>query len=135
MLHDILNRMYDLNIQVIKNDENRVLVHGEVPEDLLQDIKKHQKKIIQRLEENEQARSLGITVYHHGENYEYRYGKHAYLFIERYSGNFASAWKEKIADAPHKQNKVERMCQNAPFSKAFKQAVGFVRWMNKKRNS
>jgi flagellar biosynthesis/type III secretory pathway chaperone len=134
MLHDILNCMYDLNIQVTKNEQNRVLVHGEVPEDLLQDIKKHQKKILQRLEENEQATNLGITVHHHGELYEYQYGRRAYLFIERHSEDSASAWKETLVESQSKPNRIKEMCHNVPFSKAFKDAAGFIRWLNKKRN-
>jgi flagellar biosynthesis/type III secretory pathway chaperone len=134
MLYQLLNQMYDLNIQLEK-EQDRFLVHGEAPEDLLQVIKKHKQEIIQRLQDNKQAMDLGFTVHQHGELYEYRYGKRAYLFIERHPGDLASAWKETVVDTPNKPNRIKEVCHNVRFAKAFKDAAGFVEWLNRKRNS
>lgn len=135
MLFQLLNVMYNLNIELIEKDNKTKLIYsaGSIDEDLKRMIKLNKKKLIQRLKENEQARKIGFLIYNHGQFYEYRYGTWAYLFIERLPDGKATAWRENYKEGDNKAYKTKIIVQNVPFQRAFDEAIGFINWLNRKR--
>lgn len=134
MINQLLNTMYHLNIQIkeIENKTKLIYDPGLLDETLKNQIKQYKKGILQRLEENEAARNIGFHVYHHGLIYEYRYGLGAYIYIERHPSGLASAWRENYLPGQNKPFKSKIIAENVVFNKAFKDAQGFIDWLNKK---
>jgi hypothetical protein len=135
MINQLLNTMYQLKIEIKETDNKTKLIYdpGLLNETLKNLIKQHKKGILQRLEENEAARNIGFLVYHHGLIYEYRYGLGAYIYIERHPSGLASAWRENYLPGQNQPFKSKIIVENVGFNKAFKDAKGFIEWLNKKR--
>lgn len=125
--------MYHLNIQIKEENKKLKLSYeqGILPEDLRLDIKKHKQALLERLQENDEAKQLGFCIYNHGDLLEYRYGNQAYLYVERLPGGFADAWRANYKQGETEPYKVKVVAKNVPYSKAFEKAAGFVRWLNK----
>jgi hypothetical protein len=127
--------MYNLNIQIKEVDYKTKLIYepGILDETLKKQIKQHKKGILQRMEENEVARNAGFLIYNHGLIYEYRYGLGAYLYIERLPEGLTSVWRENYLPDQQKPHRIKIIADNVPFKKAFKEAQGFINWLNNKR--
>ncbi|MBP3040565.1 hypothetical protein J9303_13825 [Bacillaceae bacterium Marseille-Q3522] len=135
MINQLLNAMYHLNIK-IKEKNNRIkLIYdpGLIDENLKAQIKKHKAEIIRLLKENEAAIQIGFLVYAQGQLLEYRYGRGAYLFIERHFNGLATVWRENYREGEQRAYKVKIMAKNVSFERAFEQAAGFVNWLQKQR--
>lgn len=135
MIYQLLNAMYHLNIEIKEVDRKTKLVYapGLLNEKLKDQIRLHKKTLVQRLEENDEARKQGFIVYNHGQLYEYRYGRGAFLYVERLPNGRADAWRENFLPDQKTAYKTKTIVSNVPYHKAFKQAVGFVEWMNKRK--
>ncbi|MFO1442663.1 hypothetical protein KDN24_05475 [Bacillus sp. Bva_UNVM-123] len=136
MIYQLLNTMYHLNIQIKEVERKTKLVYdpGLLNEKLKEQIRLHKKSLIQRLEENEGAKKIGFIVYSHGQLYEYRYGRGAFLYIERLPNGHATAWRENYLPDQSTAYKTIVIVTNVRFEKAFEQATSFINWLNKKRN-
>ncbi|MFC5732161.1 hypothetical protein [Cytobacillus gottheilii] len=135
MIYQLLNTMYHLNIKLEEINGKTKLVYetGFLDDRLKAQIKKHKQELIQRQAENAAARKLGFLVYDHGELYEYRYGRGAFLYIQRLPYSRASAWRENYLPGQAEAYKTKTVVHDVLFEKAFEQAVGFVEWMGGKR--
>lgn len=136
MIYQLLNTMYHLNIGIKEVDRKTKLVYesGLLNDELKEQIRQHKKSLIQRLEENEEARKLGFIVYSHGQLYEYRYGRGAFLYIERLPNGKADAWRENYLPEQTIAYKTKTIVTDVPYEKAFEQARGFINWLNKNRS-
>ncbi|MDP4086010.1 MAG: hypothetical protein Q8934_15510 [Bacillota bacterium] len=134
MINQLLNTMYHLNIQIkeVENKTKLVYEPGVLDEQLKEQIKEHKKEIMQRLQENEVAKSMGFLIYHHGLFYEYRYGLGAFLYIERLSNGFVNAWRENYLSGQDKPFKIKVIAKDASFQKAFKDSNSFINWIKNK---
>lgn len=135
MINQLLNTMYNLNIKIEEKENKTKLIyeHGFINEEIKYQIKLHKKELVMRLKENEKAREVGFLVYHHGQLYEYRFGRGSYLFIERLSNGKTSAWRENYKEGDIRAYRTKTIVQDVPFRRAFDEAVGFINWLNKKR--
>ncbi|MEH7126008.1 hypothetical protein V7127_22615 [Bacillus sp. JJ1773] len=133
MINQLLNTMYHLNIEIKEIDNKTKLVYepGLLNEELKEQIKQHKSLLVQRLGENEDARKLGLLIYNHGQLYEYRYGRGAFLYIERLPNGKATAWRDNFLLEQSTPYKTKTIIANVPFEKAFEQAAGFINWMKK----
>lgn len=135
MIYQILNNMYQKNIEIkeINNTVKLIYENGLIDDHLKNKIKQYKSELLQRLEENKVAREAGFLVYHHGLFYEYRYGRGAFLYIERLPNGQSVAWRANYQPEQTTPYKVKIIVENVPFSRAYKEATGFIEWMNKKR--
>lgn len=136
MINNLLDNLYNKNIQllIINNQKIKLVYQKEkITTDLKNEIKENKQKIIERLQENEKAKQKGFNVYGHGELYEYRYGFGSYLFIERLQNGLVTAWRANYPRGDSKPYKRKLIRQNSSFERAFKDAAGFIDWLNKKK--
>ncbi|WP_445486465.1 hypothetical protein [Niallia sp. 03133] len=134
MINNLLNIMYHLNIEIkIINNKTKLIYQNTIDEKLKAEIKKYKFEILHQLRENETAKELGFLVYQHGLFYEYRYGRGAYLFIERYPNGRATAWRENHRPDQNGAYKTKIIVQNVLFERAFKEAAGFIEWLHKRQ--
>lgn len=133
MITQILNHMYHLNIEIKEINNQIKLIYDpmQLDESLKEQIKKHKNAILQRIKENDAARSVGFLVYSHGLIYEYRYGLGAYFFIERLPNGLTSAWRENHLPGKKSAFKTKIVVENVSFKKAFESGQGFVSWLKK----
>ena len=75
----------------------------------------------------------GFLVYQQGQFYEFRYGRGAFLYIERHTDGTATAWRDNFKNDNLTPYKTKIMANNVPFVKAYKEAASFIEWLNKKR--
>lgn len=131
LLHDLDNN----NIQLQINKEKIKLIYEKnALSDVLKElIKRNKPKLITRLQENEAARKKGFMIYGNGALYEYRYGFGSYLYIERQSEELATVWRANYRKDIGKPYKVIILVQNTSFEKAYKDAVGFIDWLKRRR--
>jgi hypothetical protein len=127
--------MYHLKIEIIEANNKTKLIYeaGLVSEQLKAQIKQHKKEIMERIKENEAAFDRGFLVYQHGQFYEYQYGRGSFLYIERVSNGKAVAWRANYLPEQKTPYKTKMIAENVPFSKAYKEATGFIDWLNKRR--
>ncbi|WP_445506600.1 hypothetical protein [Niallia sp. 03190] len=96
MINNLLNIMYNLNIEIKeKNNKIKLIYQNCIDEKLKTQIKEYKIEILQQLKDNAVAKEIGFLIYQHGLFYEYRYGRGAYLFIERLPNGRATTWREK----------------------------------------
>lgn len=134
MINNLLNIMYDLNIEIIeKNNKRKLIYQNYIDEKLKAQIKEYKIEILQQLKENAAAKEIGFLVYQHGLFYEYRYGRGAFLFIERHLNGRATAWRENHREDQKGAYKTKIIIQNVPFERAFKEATGFIEWLRKRQ--
>lgn len=93
------------------------------------------RKIAKRFQENKFAKKKGFMIYNHGLLYEYRYGFGAFLYVERLQNGLAHAWRANYALGKEKPYKIITVAETTSFSKAFKSAIGFVDWIERRRRS
>lgn len=135
-MDNLLDHLNDQNIQIVVLDnQNLKLLYqkNQMTKELKIQIKKYKKKIIERQKQNEQARSKGFNVYGHGDLYEYRYGFCSFLFIERYSNDLVTAWRANYPKGEDKPYKIKIIRKNSSFERAFRDAVGFIDWLKKRK--
>jgi hypothetical protein len=127
--------MYHLNIEIKEQDYKTKLFYepGSLNENLKQQIKQNKNALIQRIKENKQAQDLGFLIYHHGLFYEYRYGRGAFLFIERLPNGKATSWRANYRQDETRPYSTKMIAENVPFIRAYEQAENFITWINKKR--
>lgn len=137
MINQLLNTMYHLNIEIKEIDNKTKLVYGSglLNAELKELIKQHKPLLLQRLDENQAAKRIGFLIYHHGMLYEYRYGRGAFLYIERLPKDKATAWRANYLPDQTEPYKTKTIVQNVPYQRAFDEAVGFIEWINKKRKA
>ncbi|WP_313799073.1 hypothetical protein [Cytobacillus sp.] len=135
MITQLLNTMYHLNIEIKEIDNKTKLVYAPdiLNAELKELIKQHKPSLLQRLDENQAARRIGFLIYHHGMLYEYRYGRGAFLYIERLPNDKATSWRANFLPDQTKPYKTKTIVLNVPFQRAFDEAAGFINWLNKKR--
>ncbi|WP_117161262.1 hypothetical protein [Paraliobacillus sp. X-1268] len=137
MINNLLDSLYNKDIQLltINNQKIKLVYQKEkITTDLKNEIKENKQKIIERLQENDKAKQKGFNVYGHGELYEYRYGFESYLFIERLQNGLVAAWRANYPRGnSSKPYKKKTICPNSSFERAFKDATGFIDWLNKKK--
>lgn len=134
MLNQLFDQLNYSNVHLFVNDGKIRLIYKEntLNKKTKQRIKELKPKIIKRLRENQIASEKGFLVYDNGEFYEFRFGVNSYLFIERLDG-LCTAWRANYRQGEKKPYKVKAMAKNVPFEKAFKEACGFIDWLNKRR--
>lgn len=131
MINNLLNIMYDLNIEIIeKNNKIKLIYQNYIDEKLKAQIKEYKIEILQQLKENAAAKEIGFLVYQHGLFYEYRYGRGAFLH------RTPSKWSSNSLEGNHREDqkgayKTKIIVQNVPFERAFKEAMGFIGWLRK----
>ncbi|SEO80724.1 hypothetical protein SAMN04488134_11366 [Amphibacillus marinus] len=135
MINNLLDQLVHNNIQLIISDNQKLKLlyqKNNVTDELKNQITKNKLKIMQRLLENKQARSVGFNIYGSGDLYEYRYGFGSYLYIERSANDLVTAWRANYPKGGDKPYKLKIIRKNSSFEKAFKEAKGFIDWLNKK---
>lgn len=137
MITQLLNTMYHLNIEIKEIDNKTKLVYAPdiLNAELKKLIKQHKPSLLQRLDENQAAKRIGFLIYHHGMLYEYRYGRGAFLYIERFSNGKATSWRANYLPDQTEPYKTKIIVQNVTFQRAFDEAAGFIEWINKKRKA
>ncbi|USK56360.1 hypothetical protein LIS82_07775 [Cytobacillus solani] len=137
MINQLLNTMYHLNIEIKEIDNKTKLVYGSgiLNSELKELIKQHKPLLLQRLDENQAAKRIGFLIYHHGLLYEYRYGRGAFLYIERLPNGKATAWRANYLPDQTEPYKTKTIVHNVLFQRAFDEAAGFIEWINKKRKA
>lgn len=135
MINQLLNMMYHQNIQIKEIDNITKLLYapGQINDELKKQIIQNKAGLLQRLDENEQARKTGFLIYNHGQLYEYRYGLGAYLYIERLPDGKANTWRENYLPGQQMAYKTKGIVQNVPFLKAYLEANRFIDWLKKQK--
>jgi TubC N-terminal docking domain len=93
-------------------------------------LKQFKSEIIQRFQENEQAKAKGFIVVDHGELYEYHYSPAGFLYIERNPDGTVSAWRENHKQEESKATNIKVIAENTTFDEALNEASGFIEWLN-----
>lgn len=135
-IYQLLDKMYEQNIQFKEENENLKLIYtsGTLDEFLKMEIKRNKQQLLALLLENQNARDLGMVIYNQYTLYEYRYGKGAYLYIERLENGLTDAWRANYKVGEYKPYKIKTVCRNVPFVQAFEKSKGFIKWLHKYKN-
>ncbi|MFC4403819.1 hypothetical protein [Gracilibacillus xinjiangensis] len=136
MLNTLLDKIYTNNIQLTLHHKNIKIEYkmDQNIEKIKQEIKQHKRKIVKRLTENQKAADKGFFIYGHGDLYEYRYGFHSYLYMERHDNELVSIYRLKYQKGSSVPYKTTVMRKNCSFERGFDRAAGFIDWVEERRN-
>jgi hypothetical protein len=137
MVSNLLHEVDHYGIELWTEDDKLKYRAGQegFPEHLKEVLKQHKTEIIQRLKQNESAKTSGWCVIHYGDSYQRRLSYSSEIYIFREEDESCTVWRGYWRQGEPKASSEKTIIKDISFREALQRANNYIQWLSDRKGN